>query len=149
MKTVIAAPQFAHYPEEWHLSPVVATGDFLFLSGQTGTRPDGSVSLEPETQFRDAFGSIEANLAAAGAGFADVVDMTTYHVDLRKHLDVFIKVVKDQYVHTPYPAWSAIGVTELITEGRSSKSASSHAGANPESKSHIHAPSLKTPSHHS
>jgi enamine deaminase RidA (YjgF/YER057c/UK114 family) len=116
MKTVIAAPQFAHYPEEWHLAPVLETGVFLFLSGQTGTRPDGSVSPDPETQFRDAFGSIEANLAAAGAGFADVVEMTTYHVDLRKHLDVFIKV-KDEHVHAPYPAWSAIGVTELITEG--------------------------------
>jgi len=25
--------------------------------------------------------------------------------------------VKDEYVSSPYPAWTAIGVTELITEG--------------------------------
>ena len=42
--------------------------------------------------------------------------MTTYHVDLRKHLDAFIKV-KDEFVLAPYPAWSCIGTTELITEG--------------------------------
>jgi enamine deaminase RidA (YjgF/YER057c/UK114 family) len=42
--------------------------------------------------------------------------MTTYHVDLRKHLSVFIKV-KDEYIIAPYPAWTAIGVNELITEG--------------------------------
>lgn len=116
MKKVTAARQFAHYPSEWHLSPVVDTGDFLFLSGQTGCRPDGTVSPDAETQFRDAFGFVAANLAAADTSFADVVEMTTYHVNLREHLAVFAKV-KDEYVRLPYPAWSAIGVTELITEG--------------------------------
>ena len=47
---------------------------------------------------------------------ATVVEMTTYHVELRKHLNAFIKI-KDEFVRTPYPAWTAIGVTELITEG--------------------------------
>jgi enamine deaminase RidA (YjgF/YER057c/UK114 family) len=42
--------------------------------------------------------------------------MTTYHVDLRKHLAVFMKV-KDEYVRAPYPAWTAIGVSALVTEG--------------------------------
>jgi enamine deaminase RidA (YjgF/YER057c/UK114 family) len=45
-----------------------------------------------------------------------IVDMTTYHVGLREHLDAFIKV-KDEFVSEPYPAWTAIGVTELITKG--------------------------------
>jgi enamine deaminase RidA (YjgF/YER057c/UK114 family) len=45
-----------------------------------------------------------------------MVEMTTYHVGLRKHLSAFINV-KDEFVRTPYPAWTAIGVTELITEG--------------------------------
>jgi enamine deaminase RidA (YjgF/YER057c/UK114 family) len=31
-------------------------------------------------------------------------------------LNTFIKV-KDEFVGMPYPAWTAIGVTELITEG--------------------------------
>ena len=42
--------------------------------------------------------------------------MTTYHVELRKHLNAFIKI-KVEFVRTPCPAWTAIGVTELITEG--------------------------------
>ena len=41
---------------------------------------------------------------------------TTYHVDLREHFPVFAKV-KDEYVAPPYPAWTAIGVSQLITEG--------------------------------
>ena len=40
--------------------------------------------------------------------------MTTYHVALRKHLDAFVKV-KDEFIADPYPAWTSIGVSELIT----------------------------------
>lgn len=116
MKETIAAPEFAHYPREWHFSPVLLSGDFAFFSGQTGTHPDGTVSPDPEEQFRDAFRFLSANLSAAGLNFDDVVEMTTYHVDLRRHLRAFIKV-KDEHIGAPYPAWTAIGVTELITEG--------------------------------
>jgi enamine deaminase RidA (YjgF/YER057c/UK114 family) len=116
MKQTIAAPEFAHYPEEWHLSPVLMSGDLAFLSGQTSTRPDGTVASDPEQQFRDAFSFLKANLSAAGLTFDDVVEITTYHVDLHKHLALFVKV-KDVHISAPYPAWTAIGVTELITEG--------------------------------
>ena len=116
MKRTVAAPEFAHYSREWHLSPALDTGDFIFFSGETGCRQDYTVSPDPEQQFRDAFTFLRANLAAAGLKFENVVEMTTYHVDLRKHLPTFIKV-KDEYVSAPYPAWTAIGVTELITEG--------------------------------
>lgn len=112
----IAAPEFAHYPDEWHLSPALDTGEFVFFSGQTGTRPDGTVAVDPEMQCRDAFASLEKNLAAAGIGFSEIVEMTTYHVGLREHLAAFMKV-KDEVIHQPYPAWSAVGVTELITPG--------------------------------
>jgi enamine deaminase RidA (YjgF/YER057c/UK114 family) len=116
LKQTLAAPEFAHYAKDWHLSPVLDTGDFAFLSGQTGCRPDGSVASDPEQQFRDAFEFLRANLAAAGLTFDDIVEMTTYHVDLRRHLPVFTKM-KDEYVFAPYPAWTAIGVTEFISEG--------------------------------
>jgi enamine deaminase RidA (YjgF/YER057c/UK114 family) len=116
MKQTFAAPAFAHYPQEWHFSPVLVSGGFAFLSGQTGTHPDGSVASDPQQQFRDAFCFLGANLAAAGLGFDDVVEMTTYHIDLRRHLAAFIKS-KDKVIKAPYPAWSAIGVSELITEG--------------------------------
>src|SRR5688500_8424727 len=105
MKRTIAAPEFAHYPQDWHLAPVLLSGDFAFLSGQTGTHPDGTVSPDPEQQFRDAFSFLEANLSAAGLAFDNMVEMTTYHVGLRKHLASFIKV-KDEHIRPPYPAWT-------------------------------------------
>jgi len=116
MKKSLTTPAFAHFPKDWHLSPALDTGEFVFFSGVTGTHPDLSVASDPETQIRDTFEFLRANLAAAELTFDDVVEMTSYHVDLRRHLALFVKV-KDEYVTAPYPAWTAIGVTELITEG--------------------------------
>ncbi len=116
MKRTLTTPEFADYPDKWHFSPVLDSGDFVFFSGVTGTRADLSVAADPETQFRDAFGFLKANLAVADLTFDDVVEMTTYHVDLRRHLGAFIRV-KDEFVLPPYPAWTAIGVSELITKG--------------------------------
>jgi enamine deaminase RidA (YjgF/YER057c/UK114 family) len=116
MKKTLTAPDFAHFPREWHLSPVLDTGEFVFFSGVTGTHPDLSVAGDPETQIRDTFEFLKASLAAADLTFADVAEMTSYHVALRRHLAQFIKV-KDEYIAAPYPAWTAIGVSELITEG--------------------------------
>jgi enamine deaminase RidA (YjgF/YER057c/UK114 family) len=116
MKRTMTAPNFAHFPGDWHLSPVLDTGDFVFFSGITGTHPDLSVATDPTAQFRDTFRFLLANLRAAGLAFEHVVEMTTYHVDLRRHLNAFMEV-KDEFISEPYPAWTAIGVTELITEG--------------------------------
>ena len=116
MWQVIVTRAFSHYPRDWHFSPGLDTGDFVFFSGLTGTHPDSSLAEDPETQFRDAFAFLRANLAEAGLGFEHVVEMTTYHVNLRKHLDLFIKV-KDEFIAEPFPAWTAIGVSELITPG--------------------------------
>ena len=91
MKRTLTTPEFANYPDDWHFSPVLDTGDFLFFSGVTGTRADLSVAADAETQFRDAFGFLKANLAAADLTFDDVVEMTTYHVDLRRHLGAFFR----------------------------------------------------------
>jgi enamine deaminase RidA (YjgF/YER057c/UK114 family) len=116
MRKMFVPGEFSDIPDLWHFAPVLDTGEFVFLSGITGVRPDGSLSDDPETQFRDTFRFVAIHLETAGLHFDDIVEMTTYHVALRKHLDTFIKV-KDEFVRVPYPAWTAIGIEELITEG--------------------------------
>jgi enamine deaminase RidA (YjgF/YER057c/UK114 family) len=116
MRKMLVPPEFSDVPDLWHFAPVVDTGEFVFLSGITGVRPDGSLSDDPETQIRDTFRFVAMHLETAGLHFDDIVEMTTYHVALRKHLNAFIKV-KDEFVRAPYPAWTAIGITELITAG--------------------------------
>jgi enamine deaminase RidA (YjgF/YER057c/UK114 family) len=116
MRKILVPHEFSNIPDQWHFAPIVDTGEFFFFSGITGVHPNGSVSGDPETQFRDTFRFVAMHLATAGLQFDDLVEMTTYHVALRKHLTTFIKV-KDEYIKAPYPAWTAIGITELITEG--------------------------------
>jgi enamine deaminase RidA (YjgF/YER057c/UK114 family) len=103
------------YYDEWHFSPALEIGEFVFLSGFSGVAPDGSLSDDPDTQFTQVFETIGLVLAQAGLDFRHIVDMTSYHVGLRSHLDIFRRV-KDRYVLQPYPAWTAIGVAELAVE---------------------------------
>ena len=71
---------------------------------------------EPEAQVSTAFVALRAVLPAAGADLADLVEITTYHVDISRHMETFMRV-KDRFIHAPYPAWTAIGVSELIVPG--------------------------------
>ena len=50
--------ELPNYPRDWHFSPGLDTGDFVFFSGITGTRPDLSIAKDSETQFRQAFGGV-------------------------------------------------------------------------------------------
>lgn len=106
----------AGFEGRWHFSHVVRSRGLLFLSGVTGTRADGVVADDPSEQFDQLFVHLRQYLAAARATLGDVAEITTYHVDLRQHLDAFM-AVKNRHLHQPYPAWSAIGVSQLITPG--------------------------------
>jgi enamine deaminase RidA (YjgF/YER057c/UK114 family) len=116
MRKVIVAPEFPDYARDWHFAPALETGGFVYFSGITGVRPDRTLASDAPTQFRDAFRFVEMHLRASGLGFENVVDMTTYHVELRKHLADFVRI-KDEFVHEPYPTWTAVGISELITPG--------------------------------
>ncbi|UAL29842.1 hypothetical protein K8W59_19305 [Nocardioides rotundus] len=106
--------QTSEFEGQWHFSHVVRSRGLLLLSGVTGTRTDGTVDVDPEQQFEQLFTHLRQYLAAAGADLGSLIEITTYHVRLREYLDVFV-TVKDRHLLRPYPAWSAIGVSELIT----------------------------------
>jgi enamine deaminase RidA (YjgF/YER057c/UK114 family) len=95
-----------------HFAPAVRDGALLLCSGQVGSTPDGKLLEDPEAQFTQAFENVKSVLAAAEATFEDVVEMTTFHVGFNTHIAKFMKV-KDLYVPAPYPAWTAVGVSEL------------------------------------
>ncbi|MDP3897583.1 MAG: Rid family hydrolase, partial [Mesorhizobium sp.] len=69
-----------------------------------------------EAQFATAFEALSAILAEAGAGLSDIVELTTYHVDIATHMEAFMRV-RDLYLSEPWPAWTAIGVAELVVPG--------------------------------
>ncbi len=99
-----------------HFAPAVIDGEHLRCSGMIGMRPDMSVPDDPRAQFAQAFSNLEGLLTEAGLTFADVVEITSYHVGLQQHVQVFGEI-KDEFVAAPYPAWTAVGVTELAMPG--------------------------------
>lgn len=102
--------------DHFHFSPAVKDRDRLFCSGMIGLEPDGKAVKEPERQFIQAFESLKSLLESSGGSFSDVVEITSFHVGLQSHMAVFMKV-KDQYMNAPYPAWTAIGISELAVPG--------------------------------
>jgi enamine deaminase RidA (YjgF/YER057c/UK114 family) len=67
-------------------------------------------------QARLAFESLKAVLEAAGASLADVVELNTFHTALQRDIQAFA-AVKDEYFPRHYPAWTAVGVSELAMPG--------------------------------
>jgi enamine deaminase RidA (YjgF/YER057c/UK114 family) len=95
-------------------SPGLRVGNTIHVSGHIGRTPDGELPADPETQIRQAFENVAHTLGEAGATWADVVEVTTYHVGLRQHADALVSV-HHEFVQEPYPAWTAVGVTELYS----------------------------------
>ncbi len=52
-------------------------------------------------------------LDAAGCGFADIVDVTTFHTDPEVQLETVMAVREKLIGGAPYPNWTAVGVTWL------------------------------------
>lgn len=94
-------------------SPAVRSNGFLFVSGQVGSRDDGSPEPELETQVRQAFLNLQSILAEAGASFDDVVDVTVFLVDAQKNFERVWAVVPEFWGEAPYPTLTGIGVTWL------------------------------------
>jgi len=99
--------------DDWRMSPGIASNGLLFLTGMTGSRADGSCAANPEEQIRDAFAKVLDVLVEAGLDHSHIVEMTSYHVGIHDHLEVF-RQVRDEFVTEPYPAWTAIEVAGFI-----------------------------------
>jgi enamine deaminase RidA (YjgF/YER057c/UK114 family) len=113
----IVPQEMQNLAKRFHYSPGVKAGNLLFIAGQVGRDDNLNVIEGKEAQFIQAFENVKKVLTTAGATFEDVVEMVTYHVDLRD-LELFIEV-RDRYVTNPdrYPAWTAIGITALAMPG--------------------------------
>ncbi len=100
----------------FHFAPAVRSGDLILCSGQLGTGADGKIPESVEEEFRLAWEGIGVVLNAADLNFDNIIELTSYHVGLQAHMNTFMKV-KDEFIGEPYPAWTAIGITELAVPG--------------------------------
>lgn len=94
-------------------SPAVRSDGFLFVSGQVGAREDGSPEPDFEQQVRLAFENLDAVLAAAGASFDDVIDVTFFVVDPASRFERAWRIVPEYWGEAPFPTATVVGVTWL------------------------------------
>lgn len=109
---VFPAGRHALY-EKHRYSPAVRSDGFLFVSGQVGSREDGSPEPEFEQQVRRAFENLDAVLAAAGTSFDDVVDVTFFIVDPASRFERAWQIVPEYWGEAPFPTATVVGVTWL------------------------------------
>ena len=94
-------------------SPAIRSENLLFVSGQVGSRSDGSPEPKFEDQVRLAFANLKATLLAAGCTFDDIVDVTTFHTDPKNQLETITAIKNEIFRQRPYPNWTAVGVNWL------------------------------------
>ncbi len=76
--------------EKHRYSAATRSGDLLFVSGQVGSREDGT----PEP-------------------LDDTVDVTTFHTRPEEQLETVMAVRAEEIGEAPYPNWTAVGVNWL------------------------------------
>jgi 2-iminobutanoate/2-iminopropanoate deaminase len=92
-------PPFANYAHGVEVPPGARV---VFCSGQLGVTREGAIPESVEEQARLCFRAIEAVLAEAGMGLADLVRLNAY-VSSAEHLSGYMKV-RDEFVGSPPPA---------------------------------------------
>ncbi len=115
-KRALVPPAFRAAANQLKMSPGIVSGGHVFLNGTTGSDPQGQMPLDPATQMRNAFDKIGSVLHEGGLTFDAIVEMTTYHVGLRDHFDLFDSI-RLEYLTAPYPAWTAVEVAGLRRPG--------------------------------
>jgi len=114
-RQIIIPPGMENLYEQFHYAPAVRVDNTLYIAGQVGRDENLQVVEGAEAQYVQAFENLKKVLAAAGATLADVVDIVTYHTDMRDILNFL--AVKDRYFTQDYPAWTAIGTPALAMPG--------------------------------
>ena len=145
-RTIVPAALRGVY-EQWRYAPAVVANGFIHVCGIVGVSPGGATPewlgkksnqafagassttakgdaplaeleavRDPEAQFAVAFETLGGILREGGAELSDIVEITSYHVGISAHMEAFMRVWA-RYLKEPYPAWTAIGVAELIVPG--------------------------------
>jgi enamine deaminase RidA (YjgF/YER057c/UK114 family) len=94
-------------------SPAIRSSGLLFVSGQVGSREDGSPEPELEAQVRRAFDNLNAILVSAGCTFDDVIDVTVFLVNPEQTFERIWQIVPEYWGEAPHPTLTGIGVTWL------------------------------------
>ena len=113
---IFATPDGSTIFKKFGYSPAVRAGEFLYVAGQIGLNPDGTMPENDEGQIVNAFDRLKIVLEEAGASLDDIVELVSYHVGLQNHLGKFVEI-KSRYIREPYPTWTILEIAGLARPG--------------------------------
>ena len=102
--------------DRFHFAQATRVGDTIWVSGQVGLDANFQPGDGMTAQAELAFESLKAVLGEAGASLGDVVELTTFHIDLLGDMAAF-SAVKDRFFPRNYPSWTAVGTPQLAVPG--------------------------------
>jgi enamine deaminase RidA (YjgF/YER057c/UK114 family) len=103
-----------------HMTRVKAS-EFLFIAGQLGVDKDGKVVSDDDfdAQCVQTFVNIETALASEGAGWANIVQFTTYLVhsqDIPKFMAFRKREFPKMFANGAYPPNTLLMIDRLVVE---------------------------------
>ena len=100
-----------------HFTDAVRAGGLLFVSGIVPVDGNGELVGGDDVveQARQVFRNMEAVLAAAGCGFADVVKLTVFLTDVDDR--PLVNPVRQQVFGSARPASTLVEVSALVVPG--------------------------------
>jgi enamine deaminase RidA (YjgF/YER057c/UK114 family) len=114
--TTVVPPGLEFQHDRFHYAPAVVVTEvtgFVVVSGVIGGRPGAPFPADPAEQYQVLFENLAAVLEHAGSSLSQVVELISFHLSLKPDdLGAFV-AAKDAVISPPYPAWTAVGVTEL------------------------------------
>ena len=113
-RQVISTPKLFNRPG---YAQVVRAGDLLVISGQVSQDGDGGLvgAGEADVQVRQVFENLRRALAAADAGFEDVVKLTVFATD--HSVLTAVRSVREALLTEPRPASTFLLVAGLADPG--------------------------------
>jgi enamine deaminase RidA (YjgF/YER057c/UK114 family) len=97
----------------------VKASEFLFIAGQVGAPKDGATPAGFDAQCAQTFANIGAALASQGAGFANIVEFTTYLVhsqDIPRFMEYRTREFPKLFAGGAYPPNTLLMIDRLVKE---------------------------------
>ena len=101
-----------------HIARVKAS-EFLFIAGQVGAGKDGKTAADFDAQCAAVFANLGAALASQGAGYANIVEFTTYLVhsqDIPRFMAFRTREFPRLFAGGAYPPNTLLMVDRLVRE---------------------------------
>ena len=112
MRKIIASNDVPKPASAYHHGLLVTSPQqTLYLAGQLGERPDGSISERFDEQAEQAWANVKILLAEAGMSVADIVKVTSYIVG-RDNIGAYVEQHREE-VGGHLPPWTLILVDGL------------------------------------